>query len=206
MQPPSHSEPNELFPVMPPPTVHVVFPDTENDLPTRSLALFLYHLEVVYTILLEHPASIWEITHVVELPEEKALKILLEILQTAPFTEHILKIKRAQHVTQGFGLQIVRISKASPLEIWFLCLATPLVLALIISGGNIECSLVPPRLKAKMAPLGTGIQKLKTALGKGSISIKDETQTLVVKKKKKKKTVKLLKGKPSMRKISNEKE
>jgi|GEM_PF-4641794 len=63
-----------------------------------------------------------------------------------------------------YDLFIYNIRKDSPLTIWFMGITTILIICFIISGGEIEMSVVPPRIKIKMSSLGEGIKRLKEAL------------------------------------------
>jgi hypothetical protein len=60
-------------------------------------------------------------------------------------------------------LRVIRISKASPLEIVLIGSVAAIVLAVILSGGEVDIKLA----KAKLNPLGDGIRKLKDAIASG---------------------------------------
>jgi hypothetical protein len=84
----------------------------------------------------------------------------------------------------GDLVYIDRLSKQSPLEMVLVCSVALVTLAVILSGGEIECS--TDSFKAKLPPLGKGIMLLKEALGlSGQIQAGFSIQTIVIKLSKK---------------------
>jgi len=64
-----------------------------------------------------------------------------------------------------YNLTIVDIRRENPLEIVFGGIAVALALAVIISGGEFK----GPGFKAKLPPLGAGIERLRSAFGRKAL-------------------------------------
>ena len=91
---------------------------------------------------------------------------LLKDQLIAHFNEHLSGLDNASKSEyfsldiKYYDLSIESIKKESPFEIIFVGLALPLVIAVILSGGEIKI----PFTKVKLNPIGYGIKMLREAL------------------------------------------
>jgi hypothetical protein len=154
--------------------IEIEVQDTGKAINPAELAEFLYlfggaAVGVAFTEPTFREAAIKAVT-----PEELA-KIANGLTPSSPVLRDIerrLKGLTPEAVTSLFDaeqqatiFEIESISRKSPLLFVACGIATVMCFAVVLSGGSIEIKAPFTGLKAKLPPIGTGIQKLKEALG-----------------------------------------
>ena len=142
----------------------------ETKINIGELSYFLYNLKILYTLLAKSK-DLEEFMIEVTTPEEIlhiAKRIQMRITEH-PEILYDLRIPYKRYSLFREDLKernifIVKIHKESPLIVWFMGITTLIVAALLISGGEAEFSLIPPKIRVKINSLGEGIRKLREAL------------------------------------------
>jgi hypothetical protein len=138
-------------------TLHMVFDESDGPISSRDLTLFLYYYRALYVTLAPNP----------EVTAERFLKSPDYYIETAKiFLQREFQTEKDVYnnvdLDCGDGdLMVLAISKHSPLEIVVTGITVALVVAVILSGGQIKL----PGVQAKLPPLGKGIQELRKAFG-----------------------------------------
>jgi len=83
--------------------------------------------------------------------------------QDFPATPEEIELKLECAERQNTDLEIIRLSKSSPMEIVFSGMNVALTAAIIFSGGEVELK----GMKFKLPPMGVGVKSMREALGKG---------------------------------------
>lgn len=124
----------------------------------KALYTFLYKTDNIYIkdMLKDIHYDIVKNAYV----DKKKCSIIIKFIRSGKLTPS----KMYDYFTVDLGeddLYIKEIRKDSPLTIWFAGAASLMIIAFIISGGEFELSLTPPRIKVKMSGIGVGLEKIK---------------------------------------------
>ncbi|MFX0201284.1 MAG: hypothetical protein ACFFCW_34635 [Candidatus Hodarchaeota archaeon] len=133
--------------------VEVVF-TAQDSIRVDELANFLYHVKALYSYLYRTVPEHFE--HV----DPQAVET---IIQMGEF-EQLRKYQRGNLFNRDLGqhdLYVDLIEKRSPLTIFFICIGSLLATALVVSGGELDLSIAPPRIRIIMPPIGDGLAKIK---------------------------------------------
>jgi hypothetical protein len=149
-------------------SIEVVFiEDREKVLKVSELSEFLYNLKVFYSVAFEKFGEKFD----VEEHPERIVNIANDIAQRLKTGKYFLFLYR--YIDDFFrknlrdkDVFIAKIYKESPLTIWFMGVSTILVAAFIISGGEIEISTAPPKIRIKMESIAEGLKKIKKVFEK----------------------------------------
>lgn len=154
----------------------VEFDDYGKAISLYELSSYLYHLKSLYSFLFEQvlsgdPELAVRVRSIIEKGEGFRPDIIHRINQ------QVLTIIEAQGYDQRFSIYryyikdlghedivINKISRESPLIIVFGGVAVVLTIAFIICGGEFELSMLPPKIKVKMGPIGEGLEKIKNLI------------------------------------------
>lgn len=145
--------------------VEVIFAEEYKSLTIFELSNFLYHFKILYSLL----AVSEEFQRYGEEKEPEKIKYAAKsiakiISQSRLYPPYPNRYNLFRKDLKERDVFIAKIYKESPLTIWFIGISTLLVTSLIISGGEIEITIVPPQIKVKMPPIGEGIKRLKEAM------------------------------------------
>jgi hypothetical protein len=149
-------------------SIEVVFiEDREKVLKVSELSEFLYNLKVFYSVAFEKFGEKFD----VEEHPERIVNIAKDIAHTLKTGKyfHFLYRYRDDFFRKNLrdkDVFIAKICKESPLTIWFMGVSTILVAAFIISGGEIEISTDPPKIRIKMNSIAEGLKKIKKVFEK----------------------------------------
>ena len=149
-------------------TVEVIF-ENEEKINVTDLSGFLYYLKAVHSLVLSIKAPEYREFSLDKLQEAiKNREGFLQEFNKVVF-ENDKKINLSNLFKKGSSeddVFIEKIRKESPLEIWFIASTSALVLAFILAGGQIEITIVPPKIKVKMSSLGKAVKEFKNAVKK----------------------------------------
>jgi len=150
-------------------SIEVVFiEDREKVLKVSELSEFLYNLKVFYSVAFEKFGEKFD----VEEHPERIVNIANDIaqrLKTGKYFHFLYRYRKDDFFRKNLGdkdVFIAKIYKESPLTIWFIGVSTILVAAFIISGGEIEISTVPPKIRIRMPSIAEGLEKIKDVFKK----------------------------------------
>jgi len=148
--------------------IEVIFTEEFEFLRVFELSNFLYHLKIIYSWLTisEEFQECRESRSYEEIKRNanNIVQIVLEKRERRPYSTFYNYYNFFRKDLKGKDIFIAKIHKESPLTIWFMGISTILVAAFILSGGELEISIAPPRIKIKMGSLGEGIRKLKEVM------------------------------------------
>jgi|GEM_PF-3999656 len=130
--------------------------DSNEVITAVNLAEFLYFFSAVYGAA----------TKLNELPAERI------IARRHDFARDFSAFLHSEYSAAGVGtliseslgeqqLIITKVKKESPLEFWFMGVSSALVIAVVLSGGEVDLL----KGKFKLPALGEGVRKLKQAFG-----------------------------------------
>jgi hypothetical protein len=128
----------------------------------KELSLYLSQLEKLYAFLLRRPELIKQAKAYSQNSEFSDSLIseeaLLQALQESKYSSKNLMQYQNTKKLKG-DLDIVRLSKNSPLEIVFAAVIPFLAAAIVLSGGKVDIESLGQKIKFNIPSLGTGLLK-----------------------------------------------
>ena len=144
--------------------IEVVFiEDRKKVLKVSELSEFLYNLKFFYSVAFK---EFGEKIDMEEDPEKivSAARTIVHRLKTREYFLYFYGYKKYNFFRKNLkdkDVFIAKIYKESPLTIWFVGVSTILVAAFIISGGEIEITTLPPKIRIRMPSIVEGLKKIK---------------------------------------------
>ncbi len=150
---------------------HLVFTDDAKRIRTTDLSLYLAYFTVAYTCAMEEEIDDrYTYARLLDYYDENQPNndsFDIELIRNSLANEIGSLPIEVRNGMKSRDLEIERMSKNSPLEIWFYGVSSALSLAVILSGGEIDLK----NMKFKLPPIGDGIKSLRE-----SLKIEDKSQ------------------------------
>ena len=150
--------------------IEVIFKeDGEGLLKISELSELLYNLKVFYSAAFKSFGE--KITDVESNPEriENIARSIVDKIKQENFTYLPYIYRKYYYFRKDFkdkDIFIAKIYKESPLTIWFMGISTILVAAFIISGGEMEIGVAPPKIRIIMPSIAEALRKIKEVFKK----------------------------------------
>lgn len=139
---------------------HAVIATESGPISVRDLSYFFYHFRAIYVEALSCKREY----QIDSLPPEAVIKQLAEKTTRSLAAKGNLAVSRnaLKELPAEEELAIADISRRNPLDVVFSSVEIAILIAVIISGGEIKWD--KDGVKVKLPPLGKGIAELKKAI------------------------------------------